>query len=130
MIGDEVRRRREGLGLTGAQLAARARMAPSSISQIETGKRTPSSASVIKLAEALGAEVGDLYPKKAQAPLPLEDASAGLDAQNLTEQDLASLHKTLDEKIAELDEEIAELRRMREEASDALIRALNGHSPS
>ena len=73
MIGDEVRRRREGLDLTGAQLAARAGMAPSAVSQIETGKRTPSSASVIKLAEALGVEVGDLYPKKAQAPLPLED---------------------------------------------------------
>ena len=77
MIGDEVRRRREELGLTGAQLAARAGMAPSAVSQIETGKRIPSSASVIKLAEALGVEVGDLYPKKAQAPLPLEDEKRG-----------------------------------------------------
>jgi transcriptional regulator with XRE-family HTH domain len=78
MIGEEVRRRREGLNLTGAQLAARAGMAPSAISQIETGKRTPSSASVIKLAEALGAEVGDLYPKKVQAPLPLEPDGGAL----------------------------------------------------
>ena len=80
MIGDEVRRRREGLGLTGAQLAARAGMAPSAVSQIETGKRIPSSASVIKLAEALGVEVGDLYPKNLAPPLPLEDwaAAAGL----------------------------------------------------
>jgi transcriptional regulator with XRE-family HTH domain len=69
MIGEEVRRRREALGLTGAQLAARAGLAPSAVSQIETGKRTPSSASVIKLAAALGVEVGDLYPK-GQAPLP------------------------------------------------------------
>ncbi len=68
MIGEEVRRRREGLGLTGAQLAARAGMAPSAVSQIETGKRTPSSASVMKLATALGVEVGALYPK-GQAPL-------------------------------------------------------------
>ncbi len=75
MIGQEVRRRREELGLTGAQLAARAGMAPSAVSQIETGKRTPSSASVIKLAEALGVEVGSLFPK-AQAPLPLEQEAA------------------------------------------------------
>ena len=72
MIGEEVRRRREGLGLTGAQLAARAGMAPSAVSQIETGKRTPSSASVVKLAEALGVAVGDLYPK-GQTQLPLGD---------------------------------------------------------
>jgi transcriptional regulator with XRE-family HTH domain len=69
MIGEEVRRRRETLGLSGAQLAQRAGLAPSAVSQIETGKRTPSSASVIKLAAALGVEVGDLYPK-GQAPLP------------------------------------------------------------
>src|SRR5215207_6490472 len=63
MIGEEIRRRREEKGLTGFQLAAKAGMAPSAVSQIETGKRTPSSASVVKLAEALGVEVGDLYPK-------------------------------------------------------------------
>jgi transcriptional regulator with XRE-family HTH domain len=72
MIGDEVRRRREELGLTGAQLAARAGLTPSAVSQIETGKRTPSSTSVIKLATGLGVEVGELYPK-GQARLPLED---------------------------------------------------------
>src|SRR5918997_3793121 len=71
MIGEEVRNRREELGLTGAQLAARAGMAPSAVSQIETGKRTPNSTSVIKLAAALGVEAGDLFPK-GQAPLPLE----------------------------------------------------------
>jgi transcriptional regulator with XRE-family HTH domain len=75
MIGEEVRRRREEIGLTGAQLAARAGMAPSAVSQIETGKRTPSSASVIKLASALGAEVGDLYPV-GEAPLPFDDSAA------------------------------------------------------
>jgi transcriptional regulator with XRE-family HTH domain len=69
MIGDEVRRRREELGLTGTQLAARAGMAPSAISQIETGKRSPNSLSVMKLAEALNCEVADLFPKAAE-PLP------------------------------------------------------------
>lgn len=62
MIGEEVRRRREELGLTGAQLAKRAGLAPSAVSQIETGKRSPSSTSIIKLAAALGVEPGDLFP--------------------------------------------------------------------
>lgn len=69
MIGEKVRRRREELGLTGAQLAERAGMAPSAVSQIETGKRTPSSPSVVKLADALSVEVGELFPK-VQPPLP------------------------------------------------------------
>jgi transcriptional regulator with XRE-family HTH domain len=70
-IGEEIRRRREEQGLTGFQLAVKAGMAPSAVSQIETGKRTPSSASVVKLADALGVEVGELYPK-AQVPLPFD----------------------------------------------------------
>ncbi|MDP9477434.1 MAG: helix-turn-helix domain-containing protein [Actinomycetota bacterium] len=72
MIGEEVRRRRKELGLTGELLAERAGLAPSAVSQIETGKRTPSSTSVIKLAGALGCEVGALYPKVRQAPLLLD----------------------------------------------------------
>jgi transcriptional regulator with XRE-family HTH domain len=71
MIGENVRRRREELGLTGVQLAERAGMAPSAISQIETGRRSPSSTSVIKLADALGVEAGELFPK-GQLPLPLD----------------------------------------------------------
>lgn len=47
-------------------------MAPSAVSQIETGRRSPSSASVIKLAGALGVEAGELFPK-GQSPLPLEE---------------------------------------------------------
>jgi transcriptional regulator with XRE-family HTH domain len=74
MIGEEIRRRRQEKGLTGVELAARASMAPSAVSQIETGKRTPNSASVIKLAEALGCEVADLYPKAAQVPLPFNQS--------------------------------------------------------
>jgi transcriptional regulator with XRE-family HTH domain len=95
MIGEEVRRRREDLGLTGAQLAARAGMAPSAVSQIETGKRTPSSASVVKLAEGLGVEIGDLYPKKAQAPLPLDAPVGGAGSLKLSLTDvIADLRRT------------------------------------
>ena len=69
MIGQEVRRRREELGLTGAELAARSGLSPGAVSQIENGKRTPGSTTVMKLAQGLGVEVADLFPKKAQAPL-------------------------------------------------------------
>jgi transcriptional regulator with XRE-family HTH domain len=69
MIGERVRRKREQIGLTGAQLAERAGMAPSAVSQIETGRRSPSATSVMKLAEALGVEAGDLFPKAAQPSL-------------------------------------------------------------
>jgi len=72
MIGEEIRRRRQEKGWTGVQLAEKAGMAPSAISQIETGRRSPHSASVIKLAAALECEVADLYPKAPQVPLPLD----------------------------------------------------------
>jgi len=72
MIGEEIRRRRQEQGLTIPQLAAIAGMSPSSISQIETGKRSPHSVSVIKLAAALECEVADLYPEAA-SQLSLED---------------------------------------------------------
>jgi transcriptional regulator with XRE-family HTH domain len=93
MIGEEVRRRREQLGLTGAQLAAKAGMAPSAVSQIETGKRTPSSASVMKLAAALSVEVGELYPKGARQ-LSLE-AIPTFSREDLSEAGLANLEAVL-----------------------------------
>ena len=68
MIGQEVRRRREQLGLTGAELAARSGLSPGAISQIENGKRTPRSTTMMKLAQGLGVEVGELYPKVPSQP--------------------------------------------------------------
>jgi transcriptional regulator with XRE-family HTH domain len=75
-IGAEVRRRRQELGLSGVRLADRAGLAPSAVSQIETGRRVPSSASVVKLAYALNVPVGDLFPQ-AQSPLPLDTEGRG-----------------------------------------------------
>lgn len=70
-VGAEIRRLREGQGWTGAQLAVYAGMAPSAVSQIETGKRSPNTGSLAKIARALEVEVGDLFPK-AEAQLPLD----------------------------------------------------------
>jgi transcriptional regulator with XRE-family HTH domain len=72
-VGAEIRRLREERGWTGAQLAVYAGMAPSAVSQIETGRRSPNTGSLAKIAKALGVEVVDLFPI-GQAPLPLDNA--------------------------------------------------------
>jgi transcriptional regulator with XRE-family HTH domain len=72
-VGKEIRRLREAKGWGQTKLAATADMAVSGVSQIENGHRNPNSATLIKLAGALGVEVADLFPK-GQAPLPLEEA--------------------------------------------------------
>jgi transcriptional regulator with XRE-family HTH domain len=72
-VGKEIRKLREAKGWGQTKLAAAADMAVSGVSQIENGHRNPNSATLIKLAGALGVEVADLFPK-GQAPLPLEEA--------------------------------------------------------
>ena len=84
-VGREVRRLREERGWGQAKLAVEAGMAVSGVSQIENGKRNPNSATLLKLARALGVEVADLFPK-AQAPLPLDDASEALSEEERIEQ--------------------------------------------
>jgi len=126
-IGDEIRRRREEQGLTGFELALKAGMAPSAISLIENGKRTPSSTSVLKLAGALGVEVGDLYPK-AQIPLPLEDERL-MDHAAVQEWLRAHGHMTNEEFLAwaedladdsDIEQAIPELQAKRDELVAAL----------
>jgi transcriptional regulator with XRE-family HTH domain len=69
----EVKRLRQERGWTQTELAYRAGLAPSVISQIENGKRDPTARTLRKLAEAFVVEVGDLFPK-GQARLPLENS--------------------------------------------------------
>ena len=68
-VGKEVRRLREEKGWSQAKLGVESGLGPSGISQIETGRRNPSAASLQRIAEALGVEVRDLFPL-GQAPLP------------------------------------------------------------
>lgn len=68
----EVRRLRQARGWTQTELAFHAGLAPSVISQIENGKRSPNASTLDKLAKAFGVNVGDLFPK-AQAPLPFDE---------------------------------------------------------
>jgi transcriptional regulator with XRE-family HTH domain len=71
-VGQEIRRLREAKGWSQPKLAVEAGVAVSGVSQIENGKRSPNSSTLMKLAAALDVEVADLFPK-AQSPLPLED---------------------------------------------------------
>jgi transcriptional regulator with XRE-family HTH domain len=64
----EVRRLREEKGWGQKELAFHAHLSQSVISEIETGKRSPSARTLQKLAGALGVEVRDLFPL-GQAPL-------------------------------------------------------------
>jgi putative transcriptional regulator len=74
----EVRRLREELGWTQAELAYHAGLAPSVISEIETGKRDPGAGTLKKLASGLGVAVPKLFersdPLKVEPPLPFNDA--------------------------------------------------------
>src|SRR4051812_12541965 len=58
---------REGKGWNQTVLAYHSGLSPSQISLIETGKRNPSATTLKGIADALGVEVGDLFPK-ADAP--------------------------------------------------------------
>jgi transcriptional regulator with XRE-family HTH domain len=93
--GQEVKRLREARGWTQAKLAVEAGMAPSAVNQIENGKRSPSASSLNKLAEALGVEVADLFPK-AQSPLPLEDTAKPSPGGGLT---LGEIRAFLEEHV-------------------------------
>ncbi len=68
-VGRQVKRLREAKGWSQTRLAVEADMSVSGISMIENGHRNLSTATLAKLAEALGVEVRELFPLE-QAPLP------------------------------------------------------------
>jgi transcriptional regulator with XRE-family HTH domain len=115
-IGSEIRRAREARGWSQAKLAAGADMGVSGISQIETGARNPSVVTLSKIADALGIEVVDLFPKP-QMPQPsLEDA-----AQSEALQEALAV---LFQGLARRGQGIVE-QSLREGPSEALSRELN-----
>jgi transcriptional regulator with XRE-family HTH domain len=79
-VGKEIKRMREGKGWSQAELAVYAGSSQPTVNQIESGKRNPSTATLVKLARALDVEVADFFPK-AQAPLSFEDIADEEDRQ-------------------------------------------------
>jgi DNA-binding XRE family transcriptional regulator len=69
-VGRQVKKLREERGWSQTRLAVEADMSVSGISMIENGHRNLSTATLAKLAAALGVEVRDLFPL-AQPPLDL-----------------------------------------------------------
>lgn len=65
-VGDRIRARRKSMGLSVRELARRLALSPSLISQIETGKATPSVATLYAITNELGLSIDELF--SAQAP--------------------------------------------------------------
>ncbi len=60
-FGKNVKRHREGKGLTQEKLAEKAELDPTYISGIERGVRNPSILSIVRIAKALGADSASLF---------------------------------------------------------------------
>src|SRR2546423_2713599 len=61
MFGAEVKRRRTDLGISQEELAERASLHRTYVSDVEAGKRNPSLASIQRLATALGAPLSAVF---------------------------------------------------------------------
>jgi transcriptional regulator with XRE-family HTH domain len=62
-VGGHIKRLREERGWSQPRLAVEAGIAVSAVSQIENGRRSPNVSTLDKLAEALGVEVAEFFPK-------------------------------------------------------------------
>src|SRR5215217_1612758 len=78
-IGHNIRRLRDERGWNQTELGFHADTSPSIISLIENGKRNPSTATLMKIARALGVEVVDLFPKAQRRSSPEPTLLNGLD---------------------------------------------------
>lgn len=110
-IGSEIRRAREARGWSQAKLAAGADMGVSGISQIETGTRNPSVVTLSKIADALGVEVVELFPKAPDRSSPqpsLNDALEDLRSTTLRFQGYHAIKKALDEYREQWEKRLAE----------------------
>ena len=111
-VGQEIRRQREAKNWSQAKLGVLSGIGPSGISQIETGRRNPSAASLQGIAEALDVEVGELFPK-AQSALPLEtavhDRMQDRLAPRVTRLEGLELSE-LSDRLSELTDQLADLK--------------------
>ena len=73
----ELKRLREEKGWSQTKLANESGLDRATINQVEGGRRSPTIATLEILADAMGAEVADFFPK-AQPPLPLDVPVVGV----------------------------------------------------
>ena len=91
--GTLIRKVREQRGLKQAELAERAGLNPSAISQFETGQREPSSENLCKLADALGVTVDYLLGREEPKPSGSQLKKVLLHAQNMSQRSLDELEQ-------------------------------------
>src|SRR5258708_35252013 len=77
LFGAEVKRRRTGLGMSQEQLAERADLHRTYVSDVEGGKRNPSLASIGRLAKALGTSLATVFSSVERTYVPLGIEAAG-----------------------------------------------------
>jgi transcriptional regulator with XRE-family HTH domain/quercetin dioxygenase-like cupin family protein len=79
-VGERIRTRRKSKGLSVREVARRLALSPSLISQIETGKATPSVATLYAITNELGLSLDELFSER-----PLEAAAAQTRPASVTE---------------------------------------------
>ncbi len=85
-IGEKLRAVRQGRDMSLRELAARANMSASMLSQIETGKAYPSVRTIYTIADALGLPVDYFFPESSGAlPAPAADSTPDSDALTASE---------------------------------------------
>jgi transcriptional regulator with XRE-family HTH domain len=72
---EQLRAIREERGFSRARVAALSGLNPATITRVENGERSPTVETLKKLAAALDIEVGDFFPKEAQASLFEEEGA-------------------------------------------------------
>ncbi len=77
LFGAEVKRRRTGLGMSQEQLAERADLHRTYVSDVEGGKRNPSLASIGRLAKALGTSLATVFSSVERTYVPFGIEAAG-----------------------------------------------------
>ena len=97
-FGQEIRRRRQGLGMTIEELAEKAGLTPNYLGTLELGKRDPSLSTVLALAKGLSVApaeligtVGKLSPEALEAARLFDGAAP--DLQDAVLRLLRALHR-------------------------------------
>jgi transcriptional regulator with XRE-family HTH domain len=116
-VGTQIRWVREAKGWSQAKLAAGADMGVSGISQIETGARNPSVATLSKIAEALEVDVAALFPKAQSRSSPEPKLFYGIKGER-REYDFQAARDGLDRFCAYWEQRLADGRISRQEFED------------
>ena len=110
---EEIRRIRKERGLTQRGLAAASGVDQATISMVESGKRRPHLETLDSLADALGVEVGDFFPKAKEA-VSLEQWLEDRCGHSYLAMSLEGLQQFI-EDAEDLDEQLERRQLLREE---------------